>query len=378
MASFQMNDDMDMDCNDHMVRTPNVFCAAAMFAALIDANFAQANPDGTNAVRALQQCLPQDEITGACIGSAAFLGYAAGKSGLSDVQIAALGKRWSDASEELSLRRKREGAGSTDIANEIIQLAGTFIRQHAPKSATEEEKPRQYYDSIYADREAMFQHSPYALEDKLSKAVMQGDEPLAFAALREIRAWGEKAVVARNPLRSAKNSIIGSISFLARAAIQAGVGANDAFALSDALIQSTEELADREQVLAFEEKIVVQFIRLVRRRLEETYSPVILRAIHFIENHLGAKVGLVQTAQYAGVHPGYLSSQFRKEVGIPFSQYVTKRRIQESCYFVRHTMYTISEIAALYGFSSESYYIQRFKLVLAMTPMEYRKRGLAE
>jgi len=363
---------------DQAIRADGTFSAAAVFDALTREHFLQEIPHESNIVRALQQSLPNDEIMSARIGSAAFLGFACSKIGLSDAQIDTLGARWSSMSWEHTAKREREGATFAESATEIVQLAAAFFQDFMQQSVPEIEKPRQYYESIYADREAMFRHSPYALEERLSKAVMKGDEPLALVALREIRARGDKAVVARNPLRSSKNSIIGSIAFLARAAIQAGVGANDAFALSDALIQKTEDLSDREQVLAFEEQIVVQYINLVKRRLEETYSPVILRAIHYIENHLGAKVALTQTAQYAGVHPGYLSERFKKEVGTPFSQYVTNRRIQESCYFVRHTMYAISEIAVLYGYSSESYYIQRFKLVLGVTPTEYRKRGLAE
>ncbi|MDR1293071.1 MAG: helix-turn-helix domain-containing protein [Clostridiales Family XIII bacterium] len=239
-------------------------------------------------------------------------------------------------------------------------------------------KPKQYYDNIYADRESMFRHSPYALEEKLVGAVTKGDGEAAMASLREITAQGEKAVLAKDSLRSAKNSMIGSIAFLSRAAIRGGVSANDAFALSDALTQRIEEMTARDAVLAFEENILMQFIALVRRRLEASYSAPIVKVMHYVENHLDAKVSLSDAASYAGVHPAYLSARFKREAGMPFTAYTAMRKIQESCYFVRHTGYPISQIALLYGFSGQSYYTAVFKRVTGVTPAEYRRRGLTE
>lgn len=258
----------------------------------------------------------------------------------------------------------------------VLILAYDFIDQRREALGVDFRitKPRKYYDSIYENREAMFQHSPYALEEELTKAVAKGDGKKALKALRAITSQGEKAVLAKDPLRSAKNSMIGSIAFLARAAIQAGVGADDAFSLSDALTQKIEDMTSRNAVLAFEENVLLQFVELVKKRLEQTYSAPVMRAIHYIENRLDKRISLEEAAEYAGVHAAYLSARFKKETGITFSNYVAMRKIQESSYFVRHTDYAISQIAYLYGFSSQSYYITLFKKVMDMTPMEYRKR----
>lgn len=270
-------------------------------------------------------------------------------------------------------------ADEETLAAGVIGIACDFLQTVSHDLGLEENAPpKQYYDSIYADRESMFKHSPYALEEKLSKAVTKGDGEAALAALRAITAQGEKAVLAKDPLRSVKNSIIGSIAFLARAAIQAGVSANDAFALSDALTQRVEEMATREAVLAFEESILLQFISLVRQRLEAAYTAPIVKVMHYVENHLDAKIPLADAAAYAGVHPAYLSARFKQETGLAFTAYVTLRKVQESSYFVRHTGYSVSQIASLYGFSSQSWYITCFKKVMGTTPMQYRRQLLAE
>lgn len=258
--------------------------------------------------------------------------------------------------------------------DQVLYLAEQFLEN---ERMSIQPRPKSYYEKIYADRDALFHHSPYALEEQLTSAVRQGNRSAALEALREISEHGEKAVVAKEPLRSAKNSMIGSIAFLARAAIQAGVNAEEAFALSDSLIQQVEEFRSRSAVLGFEEKILLQFIDLVNARLESAYSPCVTRAMHYIENNLDKKLRLDLTAAYVGVHPAYLSTRFKRETGTGFSAYVTRRKIRESTYFVRHSDYPVARIAQLYGFSSQSYFITSFRKVLGITPMEYRSRYLS-
>ena len=65
--------------------------------------------------------------------------------------------------------------------------------------------------------------------------------------------------------------MIGSLVFLARAAIQAGVSADRAFSLSNALTQQIEDMRFQNAVLAYEENILLQYVELVRQRLR---SPI--------------------------------------------------------------------------------------------------------
>ncbi|MDE6972054.1 MAG: helix-turn-helix transcriptional regulator [Lachnospiraceae bacterium] len=320
-------------------------------------------------------------------GAGQFLAVAARLKGLSREETLLLCRKWKQCFQDWkmqSTQRDKPAAEEVRIPEEwfldTLMLAYDFTgsRRELLGLGDKVAKPQKNYDSIYENRESMFQHSPYALEVELTKAVAKGDSRKALKALRKITAQGEKAVLAKDPLRSAKNSMIGSIAFLARAAIQAGVSADHAFSLSDALTQQIEDMRSKNAVLAFEENILLQYVELVRQRLAQSYSVPVMRVIHYIENRLDQKVLLEEAAAYAGVHAAYLSARFKKETGLSFSYYISMRKIQESSYFVRHTDYSVSQIAYLYGFSSQSYYITLFKKVMEMTPMEYRRRFLAE
>ncbi|MDR0641779.1 MAG: AraC family transcriptional regulator [Treponema sp.] len=253
----------------------------------------------------------------------------------------------------------------------IVELTAGLIREK-PEYFLHSDKLRPQYDTISAGRIALFRHTPYALEERLVGAVIRGDTVTALKALGEISRSGRKAVLAADPLRSAKNSIIGTIAFLARAAIRAGIDPDQVFALSDVIIRHTEELRTRKEVLDSEKRILLRFIGLVKARLGTGYSRPVQRALNYIESHLDRRLFLKNIAAAAGLHPGYLSGLFKKETGKSLTGFITLRKIQESVYFVRHTNYSVMEIAGFYGFSSQSYFIRCFKRVTGKTPGEFR------
>ena len=313
----------------------------------------------------------------ASIGVCQFLSVSTRRRGLEKEEYLRLCHGWNTCFQQLVPTLK---ADAEEAFLQVLEAACVYLQESCSilQLETISVKPRKYYDQIIADRESMFRHSPYALEEKLSGAVTRGDRESAIAALHEITSQGDKAVLAIDPLRSAKNSMIGSIAFLSRAAIRAGVNTDKAFALSDSLTQQVEDMTSRKAVLAYEENILLQFIELVHARLETAYPVSITRVMHYIENNLNKKVTLKDAAAYAGIHPAYLSARFKRETGSDFTTFVSRRKIQESAYFVRHTHYSVSQIALLYGFSSQSYYITTFKRILGITPMEYRARYLSK
>jgi AraC-like DNA-binding protein len=240
--------------------------------------------------------------------------------------------------------------------------------------AEEDGNPKQYYENIYHNRAGMFCHTPFALEQRLVKYVMEGDEKGALDALGQINSQNVKAVLAKDPLRSAQNSIICSCTFLTRSAIQAGTPDEEAFALSDAVIRYIETLTDAKTVLAYEPIMLLQVIRLVKQYSGKHYSAPVRKALHYINSHLDQPLKLRDAASYAKVHPNYLSKRFKQETGNTVSRYALTRKIRESSYFVKHSDYSIAEIAFLYGFSGQSYYIASFKKVMGMPPGEYRNK----
>ena len=99
------------------------------------------------------------------------------------------------------------------------------------------------------------------------------------------------------------------------------------------------------------------------------------RAIDYISDHLHSRIMIEETAKHLDISPAYLSRLFKSETGIPFSEYVNKKKAEEAANLMLYSEYTDTEISSLFGFSSQSYFIKVFRKFIGMTPKEYKKRS---
>lgn len=102
-------------------------------------------------------------------------------------------------------------------------------------------------------------------------------------------------------------------------------------------------------------------------------SNVVRTATAYIDSHLTDKLTAGLIAEHVQVHPDYLSARFKKETGIAMMVYIQKRRAEEACHFLRYSNISLSEIASLCQFSSQSRFNEVFKRHIGMTPQQYRE-----
>ncbi|MDF2612466.1 MAG: AraC family transcriptional regulator [Clostridia bacterium] len=239
-------------------------------------------------------------------------------------------------------------------------------------SVSEASIPENYFVTTYKNRLNMFQHPPYFLEQVIIKLIKSGTKANASQILTEINSLS-RAKLSDNPLRSLKNSLICSCTIFTRAAIKGGVTDDDAFNLSDAFIYEIENTDSMAELDKLEHRMVETFIEKVNHASTFKFSPVIRNTMTYIMNHLSDKLILHDIAENVYVHPNYLSALFKKEVGISLFQYIIKRRIEESTYFLKYSNESIADIAAFYQFCNQSYYIKMFNKYMDTSPHAYRQ-----
>ncbi|MFB7140503.1 helix-turn-helix domain-containing protein [Gottfriedia sp. NPDC056225] len=182
----------------------------------------------------------------------------------------------------------------------------------------------------------------------------------------------------RNRLRSEKNLMITGIALVCRAAIEGGLYDETAFTLSDFYIQQLEELESLNAILKLTEEAIMDFTKRVHQLNEEKYSPTITACQHYIYDHLYDDITLDHLAKMSRLSPNYLSSVFKKEVGIPISEYIQRQRIEESKKLLQLTNYSISDIGTSLNFNDQSYFIKIFKKYTGLTPKQFKSNLFSE
>lgn len=228
-----------------------------------------------------------------------------------------------------------------------------------------------YYKQKDEYRQNSFLHSPYFIEQEISKSIRSGNVDNSKKLLKEINLQPH-ARLAASSLRSYKNSMICSCSYMTRAAIDGGVNPDDAFTLSDSFINQIENLVSIDELNSFEEKMVEEFSLKVKEVKEKQFSPTILNCIYYIDNHLCEDLSISVLSKAVYLNGSYLSNLFHKETGKTIKEWINNERIKESARLVLNSNEDIAEIAYFYKYCSQSYFIQCFKKVFGMTPNEYR------
>ncbi|MGE7695157.1 AraC family transcriptional regulator [Lysinibacillus sp. NPDC094177] len=173
-------------------------------------------------------------------------------------------------------------------------------------------------------------------------------------------------------IRSVQNLMITGIALICRAAIEGGLNEETAFTLSDFYIQKLEDQGNLLSILSLMEEAIYDFTDRVSKSNKDKYSATITTCQHYIDNHIYREVTLDQLAEICHLSPNYLSSLFKKEVGISISEYIQQQRIDEAKRLLTFTNYPILDIGSLLNFTDQSYFIKIFKKFTGITPKQYR------
>jgi YesN/AraC family two-component response regulator len=222
-----------------------------------------------------------------------------------------------------------------------------------------------------------YYHPSYALEQQLMDCIVRCDQKEAKEILNQINIL-ERAKLAGEPLRSIKNSLICSCTLFTRAIIRGGALPEDAFSLSDVMIRQIEKTDAIEELKQLEYEMVTCFIDTLKSSDRLEYNLVVNRAITYIHQEIFHDITLEKIAEYAGVHPGYLSKIFKVSVGMIIPEYINRKKIEDSKYFLLHSNSRLSEIANMFGYCNQSYFTSLFKKYTGVTPGQYKSAYLTK
>ena len=93
----------------------------------------------------------------------------------------------------------------------------------------------------------------------------------------------------------------------------------------------------------------------------------------YIDHHYKENITLDQLAEKVSITKYYMVHAFKREYGVSPINYIINCRIKEGKRLLAETDLSLSQIAAILGFSSSSYFSQTFRNAEGTSPTEYRK-----
>lgn len=186
---------------------------------------------------------------------------------------------------------------------------------------------------------------------------------------------GAPGVMAESQRKNAEYGSVAGITLATRYAIAAGVDENEAYALSDVMLQTLARAETVVEIMNISEYAFREFGRLGReaKAKSEKHSSYVEQSRDYIARHIYEKLSLKQIAGKVGVHSVYLSRIFSGEMGMTLTNYILTEKIHISCNLLKYSNRPIAVIAEYINLSPQSYFTRVFKRVTGETPAQYRR-----
>ena len=119
----------------------------------------------------------------------------------------------------------------------------------------------------------------------------------------------------------------------------------------------------------------------IANKLKETSgknsSEIIQKALHYIKKNYNSDLTLEDVASHVYLSSSYFSQFFRTNMGITFSDYVIRLRMDEACKLFKDTNKKVQEVSAIVGYQNSKYFSRLFKRYTGVTPSEYQYQLLS-
>jgi AraC-like DNA-binding protein len=232
--------------------------------------------------------------------------------------------------------------------------------------------------SISNRRQDMSFHHDLTYEKKILQYIKEGRKEEYIKHWKLTNEDNQYGILAKkSQLRNKKNLAITVITLGTRAAMEGGLQEETAYTLSDLYIQNIEELNDSASVEHYMVEALSDFADRVRKNRQTKYSKPINHCINYIFNHLYEHLTIGNLAELNNMHPNYLSSLFKKEVGVSLPEYVQRSKIDEAKSLLTFSDYSISKISSLLNYNDQSHFTKTFKKFTGITPKQYKNQTLS-
>ena len=213
----------------------------------------------------------------------------------------------------------------------------------------------------------------YGVEAKLLEAVQKGNTE---EALRQLNLIGKYQLAPRykDPIRDMRNVLISCNTLCRKAAESGGVHPVYVDDLSRRFAVSTETVSSGREWMKLMTEMVKSYCLLVRNYSLLGHSPVVQRVVSHINRNLSEDLSLKWLAAKYTVNASYLSTLFRKEMGMTLTDYVSRQRIRYAILLLDSTDLQVQQIATECGICDVNYFRKLFKKITGKTPAEYARQ----
>lgn len=215
--------------------------------------------------------------------------------------------------------------------------------------------------------------NPYESEKELLLKVRNGDIVGAKNLLNDL--IGHIFFSSGGNIEIIKSRTLELCTLLSRASVDGGADFDKIVYLNSEFLSQISSIQNIDDLSYWVIHILDTFTQGISKYNDFKNPALFQKCISYIHDHYKESLNLETVANIIHLNPSYFSSIFKKEIGLSFSSYLNKVRIDHSKLLLKDTDSSIVEIALEVGFEDQSYFSKVFKNLTNMTPKQYRQNG---
>ncbi len=215
------------------------------------------------------------------------------------------------------------------------------------------------------------EHTLADREDALFSNILKGDERLANETLGSL--IESFKLLSGADILAIKARAIELVVILSRMATRVGINCTGIFGSSGSYMKEIAAFTTEKEITSWLDKACKRFSVQVIGGASKNASDL-LPAIRYIRENLAGKITLEIAAGQVFLTPAYFSRIFKEHMGISFSNYLNRLRVEKAKRHIQDGALSLSEIASMSGFGSQSYFSKVFRVYAGMTPKEYKNQ----
>ena len=225
----------------------------------------------------------------------------------------------------------------------------------------------------FKDSSSTEMFNPYEIEKELLLKVRNGDIVGAKNLLNDL--IGHIFFSSGGNIEIIKSRTLELCTLLSRASVDGGADFDKIVGLNSKFLSQISSIKTIDDLSYWVTHMLDIFTQNISKYNDSKNPVLIQKCISYIHNHYKESLNLETVANIVHLNPSYFSSIFKKEIGLSFSSYLNKVRIDHSKLLLKDTDSSIVDIALEVGFEDQSYFSKVFKNLTNMTPKKYRQNG---
>jgi two-component system response regulator YesN len=175
-----------------------------------------------------------------------------------------------------------------------------------------------------------------------------------------------------------KVRIIELVVMISRAAIEAGVGAQELLGLNYSYLTELSKVTDLEELLVNVTRVLENFISKVSLGKERKRKVRFQKMRDFIHRNFTGSITAGDVAREAGLSIGRALHLFREETGMAMTAYISKMKVDYGKYLLLNSDVQLADLAGQLGYYDQSHFTKNFKKLERITPSHFRLKYKTE